>query len=184
MKQADDLGGVGQRSHIVELHIRCLRVIPFRPDHLLWSFGARREPLQHLLGIAHRGRQPDSLDISLGDLANAGEYRQQVPATIIAGKRMEFVDDDDPHVAEELVVIDFLRNKQDFQRLRRRQQTVGLFGDYLLTFTLRCVTVPKSSPPTNKPHVLIEPLLLIVQEGFDRADVKNRDAGPRLFEHL
>jgi hypothetical protein len=45
------------------------------------------------LGIAHRGRQADPLDVSSGNPANPRENRQQVPATVIASKGMKFVND-------------------------------------------------------------------------------------------
>ena len=97
---------------------------------------------------------------------------------------MEFVDHDDPHIPEELVMIDLLGNQHDLQRFGRRQQAIGLLCEDSLPFTLRGVAVPQGSLPPHQPQVLVEALLLIVQQRLDRADVQDRDARPGFFEHL
>ena len=77
-----------------------------------------------------------------------------------------------------LVVIDLLGDEHDLQRLGRRQQAIRLLGEYPLSFALWSVAMPQSGPPPDQPHVLVEPLLLIVQQRLDRADVQNRNARP------
>ena len=66
VEEANDLGGVGQRADVVQLNLRPSAAGRFGPDDLLAPRGTRRQPVQHLSGVAHRRRQADPLDVRVG----------------------------------------------------------------------------------------------------------------------
>jgi len=107
-----------------------------------------------------------------------------MPTPVIASERMQLVNDHHSDIAEEAMMVDLLRDQQHFEGLGGRQQAIRLLGDNPPAFALGRVTVPERRSPTDQPQVLVEPLLLVVQQCLDRADVEDRDARPCLFEHL
>ena len=115
---------------------------------------------------------------------NPGEDRQQVPATIIASKRMKFVNHHYPYILEEVGVVDLGRNQHGLKRLRGREQAVRRIGDDLTLFTLGSIPVPASRPSADQLEVAGEAVFLVVQESLDRADVQDRQPFPGLREHL
>ena len=184
VQQTDDLGGIRQRSHEVELHVgRTFRGGP-GPDHLPGPCGAGRQPGQHVLGVAHRGRQADALDVPASEALNPGEDRQQVPAPVIRRKRMEFVNDHRADVLEEVGMVDLGRDQYGLQGLRGREQAVRRCGDDPAFLRLGRVPVPASHLSADELKVAIKPAFLVVQERLDRADVKDRQPGPRFRQHL
>src|SRR5205823_12696433 len=58
------------------------------------------------------------------------------------------------------------------------------FGYDPAFLALGCVPVPASRPPADQLEVAGKSVFLIVQEGFDRADVEDGQPRPRLRDHL
>ena len=65
-----------------------------------------------------------------------------MPAPVVPGERMKFVDDDDSDVLEEMPMVDLGGNQDDFERFRRRQQAVGRIGDDPPLLRLGRIAVP------------------------------------------
>ena len=124
------------------------------------------------------------MNVTASQSLNSGEDRQQMPAPVVAGERMKFVDDDGLDVLEELPVVDLGRHQNGFEGFGRREQAVGRIGDDSPLVALGRVPVPASRPSSDQVEVSLEPLFLVVQQGPDRADVKDRQAVPGLGEHL
>ena len=103
-----------------------------------------------------------------------------MPASVVAGEGMKLVDHDGPDRSEELPVIDPRGDQDDFERLGRGQEAVGRIGDDAPLLGLGRVAVPAGGPPTHQAEVALQPLLLVVQQGPDRADVEDARARPRI----
>ena len=96
-----------------------------------------------------------------------------MPAPVVAGEGMKFVDDDGPDVLEELPMVDLGGDQDDFERFGRGEQAIGRIGEDPPLLALGRVAVPAGGSPSNQLKVALEPLLLIVQQGPDRADVED-----------
>ncbi len=96
---------------------------------------------------------------------------------------MQLVDDDGPDRPEEAAVVDPGGDQHDLQRLGRGQEAVGRVGDDPPLLGLRRVAVPACCPPADQAEVSLQTLLLIVQQGTDRADVEDAQPVPRLGQH-
>ena len=106
-----------------------------------------------------------------------------MPAPIVACERMQLVDHDGPDRSEEPAVIDPAGDQDDFERLGRRQEAVGWIGDDVPLLGLGRVAVPAGGPPTHQAEVALQPLLLVVQQGSDRADVEDAQPVPGFGQH-
>jgi hypothetical protein len=58
------------------------------------------EPVQQFIRVAHRRRQPDPLNRLPGIRLDPLDHGAQMPAAVVAGKRMQFVNDDHADAAE------------------------------------------------------------------------------------
>jgi len=109
VQPGDDGGGVLHRADVVELDIAAGRVAG-RCDDPAGPIGRRPlQPGNQLIGIADGCRQPDALDRPIGDLRDALQNVQQVPATVVSCERVDLVDDDGADIGEEASGVEWSR---------------------------------------------------------------------------
>ncbi|KQX92688.1 hypothetical protein JOF59_000973 [Streptomyces clavifer] len=86
------------------------------------------EPGQQVVGIPDGGGQADPLERAPGDACEPFQYGQQMPASVVTGEGVDFVDDDAVQAAEEGAVVDMGTHQHGFQRFRGGEQDVGPLG--------------------------------------------------------
>ena len=183
VQSTDDRCGVGQRAHEVDLDIGLIPLARRGLDHRPRPVGPGGQPFQHLCGVSDRRREPDPLEVSAREPPDASQDREEVPAPVVACERVKLVDDDGPNGSEEVPVVDLAGHEDDFERFRRGQQAIGGIGEDAPPLRLGRIAVPAGRSPADQPEVPFQPLLLIVQEGTDRADVEHAQAGPGARQH-
>jgi hypothetical protein len=95
------------------------------------------EKLSHARDRLLRRAQADALDGLLGERFEAFERNSQMRAALIANHRVDLVDDDRAHRAEDRATA--LGRQQQVERLRRRHQDLRRALDHALPRALRCV---------------------------------------------
>ncbi len=75
--------------------------------------------------VADRGGQPDPLDGPADEVGEAFQYGQQVPAPVVAGERVHFVDHDGLQPGEEPGMVDVDADQHRLERFRSGEQDVG-----------------------------------------------------------
>ena len=141
------------------------------------------EPSQQLGGVADRCRQTDALQRSFQILVQPMQHRAHVPPSVIRRERMQFIDDHGTQVAEPCWPIDPHRNQHGLDGFGCRQQDVGGISKRPVLAGLRDVAMPHLYTPTHQPGVVGEPVLQVVQQRLDRADVQHARPGPGLGQH-
>jgi hypothetical protein len=121
------------------------------------------EPMEQLLRIPNRCRQPDSLHVLVSDVPNPLKDGKQMPSAVIARECMDLVDDDRAHRSEEKEPVRPPGDQQRFQALRRGQQNVGWLGERPRLHRLSDVSMPEAASPTHERGVKGQPLLKVVQ---------------------
>jgi hypothetical protein len=112
VQPGDDGRGVLHRADVVELDIAAGRVAGRCDDPAGGPIGRRPlQPGHQLIRIADGRRQADALDRPIGDLRDALQNMQQVPATVISRKRVDLVDDDGADIGEEASGVDSGRDE-------------------------------------------------------------------------
>ena len=88
-----------------------------------------RKPVQQGPRIPYGRGQAQALDLAARQAAHPFENRQQMPAPVVAGERVQLVDDHRFDVPEQDARLRPGRHEHHFEGLRRRQQQVGRFAD-------------------------------------------------------
>ena len=107
-----------------------------------------------------------------------------MPASVITGEGMKFINDDGLDILEKLPMVDFGRHQNGFERFRRREQAIGWIGKNPFSFTLSRIAMPTGGSSSDQGKVFLKPLLLVVQQRPNWTDVEDREAIPALGEHL
>ncbi len=185
VQAGDDGGGVVKRADVVHRHLGP-RSSGFgrRVDDLSrLGDAASLQPRQQAVRVTDRCRQPEALHRPTSQGADALEQRQKVPAAVVASEGVDLVDDDGADAAQERSGIDAGRDHHDLERLGRRQQDVGRFGQHPRSHRPPDVAVPQPSGATHHLRVGLQPGMQVVQQRLERADVQHRQAVPVLGEH-
>ena len=95
-----------------------------------------------------------------------------MPATVVSGETVDFVDDHHPQIAEQAAGIDIGRNQHHLERLGRREQAVGWVAEDLPTSSGIHVAVPQGRSPAQERAIPLEANIKVVEQGLDRTNVK------------
>ena len=106
-----------------------------------------------------------------------------MPAPVIAGERVNLIDDHRANVPEQIPRIDVWRNQHDLERLGRRQHAIRRLALNPLPCTGSHVAMPESRSPSHEAAIAREPKLQIVEQRLDRAKIKDAQALPIFGEH-
>lgn len=104
MKGGDDDGGVLQTSDVVDLDLRSRNPVGRGHNRNSASGAMPREPFEQLVRVTDRCRKPDPLRFCWGQTADPLQYTEEMPASVIARERVDFIDDHRPERSEELPV--------------------------------------------------------------------------------
>jgi len=99
----DHDGRILKRANEVEFHF--CRGGPRLGRHTYTSFPrtGSHQPVDQRFRVARGGRKADPLELSPCQPGNPFQEGEQVPPTVVAGKGVDFVDDDHPEIAEQVV---------------------------------------------------------------------------------
>ena len=106
-------------------------------------------PLQQCIGVPDGRGQPDALQSVTGKSLKSLEDGQQVPAAVVPGERMQFIDDDDAKVREQHPVVDVGRHEHRLERLRRGEEHVRRLCEQAVPLARGGVAMPQ---PHASPH--------------------------------
>ena len=171
MESGDHEGGVVEAADVVQGDGRDLDVLDGRAQDVRWTSTCRGEPGEKLVGVAQGGRKGDPLNLSAGEPADALDYREQVPSSIVTSEGVCLVDDDALHVGEPTLVIDTAGDEHRLDRLGCGQQHIGRLGKKAVAFGLAGIAVPETDGTTDKAAVALEPDVEVVEQRPERADV-------------
>ena len=130
--------------------------------------------------MAHKYRRIYPLQLPPCQPADAFQNREQVPSPIVSGKGVDLIDDDGPNAAQHLPAVRLRRNQHDLQRLRRGEQNVRRIRLDPVALRRADISVPQCAAPTHHLAVSIQPLVEIVQQRLERADIDDAQAAPIL----
>ena len=115
MQQRNHLGRILKRTDVIQLDDGGLPCGRCRRNHLPLPLRPRRQPRQHLGWVADRGRQPDPLQITPRQSMDSAEKdREKMPAPVVPGERMEFIDHDGSDVLKELTMVNLGGHQNGF----------------------------------------------------------------------
>ena len=180
MEPGNDGCGVGQRADKIHGDIR-IGAHRCTSHHLLDS--GRRKPIQQLGRVAHGRRQAQPLHFLGNVLLQPVQHSAQVPATVISGKRMQFIGNHHAQVAKPGLAVNACGHQHAFKRLGRGQQYVGRILQGVAFFRGRNIAVPDRHPPADQPGVMRQPLLQVVQQRLDRAHIDHTHPRPGVGQH-
>ena len=106
-----------------------------------------------------------------------------MPAAIVAGERMQLVDDDGLDVLEEHARIRAARHEHHLDRLGRGQQQIGTIAQDRPPPGRADIAVPEIDAPSDQVAVGPETRFDVVQEGLERTDVEHAQPAPLFGEH-
>ncbi len=103
VKLGDHLSGVGHRADPVhhELGTGAHGIGPAGLYHLASGPRLAGQPVEQLTRVAHRRAQPHTLKRAVLQRIDPVQHRQQVPAAIVAGERVDLVHHDRSGTAEQ-----------------------------------------------------------------------------------
>lgn len=173
-------GGLPIAAHRLERRQRH----PWSDDAPCAGLHARAlQPVQQLIRIADGRGQTDALDGPPGDLFEPFQYGQQVPAPVVAGKSVHFIDNHGPYAPQQACVVGLDADQHRLERLGRGQQDIGGLGSNALPLRLLGVAVPEGGTSSQPLGVRVDAADEVVEKCFERAEVEHRGAGPLLFCH-
>ncbi len=180
-----DNGGIVQGSDEIDSHIRrkTAAVLFGRLLDLIGPLAAAPEPTGQPIRIAHRGRQADALNLTSGDPGYPLQHRQKMPSPVVAGKGVDFIDDDHFHIGQKGSVVHLSGGQHHFEGFRRGQQAVGRVPRNVLSGRGRDVAVPKSGMATDQSEIAVETDVQVVQQGLDGADIEHGEPPPVFVQH-
>lgn len=111
------------------------------------------------------------------------QYGQQVPAPVVAGKSVHFIDNHGPYAPQQACVVGLDADQHRLERLGRGQQDIGGLGSNALPLRLLGVAVPEGGTSSQPLGVRVDAADEVVEKCFERAEVEHRGAGPLLFCH-
>src|SRR5690606_40208148 len=100
------------------------------------------QPGEEVVRVADGGGEADALQGPLGQPGEAFEDGEQVPAAVVGGECVDFVDDDGADVAEEGAVVDGGAHQHGFDGFGGGEQHVGRGGAAALPRRGGAVGVP------------------------------------------
>lgn len=106
-----------------------------------------------------------------------------MPAAVVAGEGVGFVDDDGLHIGEPALVVDSPGDEHGLDRLWRGEQDVGWFGEEPVPLRLAGVAMPQADGAADQAPVGLEAKVQVVEQGPEGADVQHGEASPVLTEH-
>ena len=106
-----------------------------------------------------------------------------MPAAVVGGECVDFVDDDGADVAEEGAVVDGGAHQHGFDGFGGGEQHVGRGAEDALPGRGGDVAVPEGGGAAEPAGVALEAGQQVVEEGFERAHVEHGDAVPLLVGH-
>ena len=106
-----------------------------------------------------------------------------MPAPVVGGKGVEFVDHDRFDRAEQPGVVDTGRNQHRLEGFRGGQQQVRRFGLEPPPIGGADISMPDRGPASDQPGQMGEARFEIVEQGLDRTDIKDGKPGPALLQH-
>ena len=106
-----------------------------------------------------------------------------MPAAVVAGKSVDLVHNHRSQIAEQAAGIDVGRDQHHLQRLWCGEQAIGRIAQYMPPGGRGHVAMPERRPPAQERAVPLEANVEVVQQGLDRADVEQAQAGPVLRQH-
>ena len=80
-------------------------------------------------------------------------------------------------------MLDLAGNQHGFQRLRGREQAIRRRSENLLSPRLGDVAVPDRTASADQAQVVFQPLMEVVEQRLERADVENGQTVPFLGQH-
>ena len=190
----DDSGGVLGGAHVVEFDFagwwpvfRCGWADPGHTggDDAAGAVArvAALQPGEEVVRVADGGGEADALQGPLGQPGEAFEDGEQVPAAVVGGECVDFVDDDGADVAEEGAVVDGGAHQHGFDGFGGGEQHVGRGAEDALPGRGGDVAVPEGGGAAEPAGVALEAGQQVVEEGFERAHVEHGDAVPLLVGH-
>src|SRR5690606_27436406 len=141
------------------------------------------QPGEEVVRVADGGGEADALQGPLGQPGEAFEDGEQVPAAVVGGECVDFVDDDGADVAEEGAVVDGGAHQHGFDGFGGGEQHVGRGAEDALPGRGGDVAVPEGGGAAEPAGVALEAGQQGVEEGFERAHVEHGDAVPLLVGH-
>ena len=151
----------------------CLRTR--RIDQPERSLARALEPLADDLRVADGGREADALNVAAAHRDQALEQAREVRSAIVGGERVHLVDDDGGEAFEDGARVGAGADHHDLERLGRGHQNVRRRLAEALLARVAHVAVPLEDLEPDHPRVRLKPLLLVVEERANRADVEHRD---------
>ena len=146
--------------------------------------GAEGEKCAHTFRVADGGGQTDAPWI---DVRHAGEPLNQtegLPSTVATDEGVDLVDDNEAQVMEQLRNRRMLAQQQRLQRFRRDLEDARGMLQHLRLVGLGHIAVPVPDGNVRFLAQLVQPLELVVDEGFQRPDVDRSHRGRGIFAEL
>ena len=103
-------GCVVDTAHVVERHVRILATtyagrFEVRRNDFPPSIAGAREPVEQLPGIPDGGGKPEALDVQPREPRQTLCNTEQMPAPIVTGEGVKFIDHQAAQIAEELPMV-------------------------------------------------------------------------------
>ena len=125
IERGHHLGRVADAPDVVELGGRRPARVAARSNHPAWSRRVRGKPLEECVRVADGRGKTQTLDLTSGEAADPLQDREQMPAAIVTGERVQLVDDDGLEIAEKHTRFRAGRDEHDLDRLGCGQQHIG-----------------------------------------------------------
>ena len=96
-----------------------------------------------------------------------------MPAAIVPGEGVDFIDDDGTKVGKHSLFLDPSGNQHHLERLGGREEQVGWVGKDRPPRRVSDVTVPDRSAAADEVAVVGQPHMKVVQQRLERAEVED-----------
>lgn len=176
-------GRARQGPHIVKLDLWCNVVRRWRVDDAMRRFATGTEPIDELLGIADGGGETNTLQLSPSQERNPCQDCKQVPAAVVAGKGVQFIDDHRAKVGEKSPMVEALRHQHDLKGFRSCQQKVWRLTTDLGTSAAYNIAVPDLDMPPDEHGIALQSPGETIQQRLQGADVEDAQASPGFCQH-
>ena len=140
--------------------------------------------MQDRLRVADSGGQSDALNVFVTESAQSLQQGRKVPAPIVAGEGVDFVDNHGAEVGKHPLCGHTSAHQHDFQRLGRGQQDVRRVIQKRIFPARGDITVPFERASPDQARVALHARLLVVEQSPDRRHVHHGNRPPVLRVHL
>ena len=149
MECRDDLRGVRNRSDPVDLEVEVVAAAAVRHHRLALALSTAHQPIEQPLGVPDRRGETDALDLAPRELVETRQHSEEMPASVIAGERVNLVDDHRLDAAKQPRNVDRRRHHHRLDRLRRGQKQVRRLAQDRFSLRSSDVAVPQAGSATE-----------------------------------